>query len=145
MHPQIELMPRILKRLKKQPSTALFLLSYWFRDKYQSKFPSVIKQMDFGPSEMTLIEGRSMHKHLLKLSPGNHIDVLMTDMRMAWNNSDLSLLNQVKIWRKRNSGLSIMVDYLKIFDIQIDDLMNDRPQINIANAMVWVNDMGGKI
>ncbi|KAA6323748.1 MAG: hypothetical protein EZS28_054277, partial [Streblomastix strix] len=37
-----------------------------------------------------------------------------------------------------------MADYMRINEIQIDELMNDRPDIHIVNAMAWVNDMGGK-
>ncbi|KAA6369382.1 MAG: hypothetical protein EZS28_035091, partial [Streblomastix strix] len=47
-------------------------------------------------------------------------------------------------WRKRRQGLSIMADYMRINDIEIDELMNDRPDVHIVNAMAWANDMGGK-
>ncbi|KAA6393353.1 MAG: hypothetical protein EZS28_011121 [Streblomastix strix] len=72
---------RVLKRLKKLPSTAFFLLPSWCRDKYQSMFPTVINQLDLGPCEMTLIEDISMHKHFFKLPLGNLIAVLMTSQR----------------------------------------------------------------
>ncbi|KAA6393461.1 MAG: hypothetical protein EZS28_011007 [Streblomastix strix] len=85
LHPLIELILRVLKRLKKQPETALFLLPNWCRNKYQSIFPSVISQLDLEACLMTLIEGRTKHKHLFKLPPGNLITVLKSSMPIMSN------------------------------------------------------------
>ncbi|KAA6356520.1 MAG: hypothetical protein EZS28_047954 [Streblomastix strix] len=53
--------------------------------------------------------------------------------------------SNLEAWRKRRQGLSIIVDYMMINDIKIDELMNDRPDSHIVNAMAWVNDMGRNV
>jgi hypothetical protein len=60
IHPPIELIPRILKKMKMEPSTALFLMPEWCKDKYRALFPTVINEMNLGPCNLVLEMGKSM-------------------------------------------------------------------------------------
>jgi hypothetical protein len=42
LHPPIELIPRVLKKMKQEQSTALFLLPNWCLEKFKLMFPQII-------------------------------------------------------------------------------------------------------
>ncbi|KAA6356539.1 MAG: hypothetical protein EZS28_047933, partial [Streblomastix strix] len=85
LHPPIELIPRILKKMKLEPSTALFLLPDWCLMKFKLLFPRIIQILNLGPTETVLEKGKSLESHQLKLPPGDQLAVLTTSMQLENN------------------------------------------------------------
>ncbi|KAA6399140.1 MAG: hypothetical protein EZS28_005337 [Streblomastix strix] len=47
-------------------------------------------------------------------------------------------------WRKRRQGLTLMCQYIKLRNIKSEQLIAERPDIHVVNAMAWINELGGK-
>ncbi|KAA6369278.1 MAG: hypothetical protein EZS28_035196 [Streblomastix strix] len=52
LHPPIELIPRVLKKLKMEPATALFIQPKWSLDKFRALVSTIIYEIDLGKTEM---------------------------------------------------------------------------------------------
>ncbi|KAA6377262.1 MAG: hypothetical protein EZS28_027210 [Streblomastix strix] len=48
-------------------------------------------------------------------------------------------------WRKRRQGLTLMSQYIKLRNIKSEQLIAERPDIHVVNAMAWINELGAKI
>ncbi|KAA6386079.1 MAG: hypothetical protein EZS28_018390, partial [Streblomastix strix] len=99
LHPPIELIPRVLKKLKMEPAAALFILPKWSLDKFRALVPTIIYEIDLGKAEMILEKGKSLDKLNLKLPPGNLSALLLTSIQLEnsyienWRNQ-LDLINK---------------------------------------------------
>ncbi|KAA6401491.1 MAG: hypothetical protein EZS28_002974 [Streblomastix strix] len=47
-------------------------------------------------------------------------------------------------WRKRRQRLTLMSQYIKLRNIKSEQLIAERPDIHVVNAMAWINELEGK-
>ncbi|KAA6355963.1 MAG: hypothetical protein EZS28_048510 [Streblomastix strix] len=67
----------------------------------------------------------------------------MFTQKIVFVGSERNSLNW-ETWRKRGTGLTIMAEFMKENNITIDMLLFERPDINIINALCWINEQGDK-
>ncbi|KAA6389423.1 MAG: hypothetical protein EZS28_015052 [Streblomastix strix] len=91
LHPPIEQIPKVLKKLKMEPAAALFILSKWSLDKFRTLVPMIIYEIDPVKAEMILEKGKSLDKLNLKLLLGNLSIPLLTRRPGGKEDKDLNL------------------------------------------------------
>ncbi|KAA6390179.1 MAG: hypothetical protein EZS28_014295 [Streblomastix strix] len=159
IHPPIEQIPRILKKMKMEPSTALFLMPEWCKVKYRALFPTVINEINLGPCNLVLEMRKSMTRLQLKLllrqlnccttDKYSTVEQLNRDLAKRVGLSQQSIQQLIlnsnwEIWIKRRTGLTMMAVFMKESNITIDMLLFDCPDLHIVNALSWINAQGGK-
>ncbi|KAA6322046.1 MAG: hypothetical protein EZS28_054477, partial [Streblomastix strix] len=139
LHPPIELIPKVLKKMKLEPSVALFLLPSLCFEKVSAEDGQVTGK----PSTQTTSR-RPISCTNDKYSIGGQLfrdlaaaaGLVRTTIQQMIDNSDW------ETWRKRRAGLNIMARYLKLNEIDSMALLGERPDIHVVNAMAWLNDLG---
>ncbi|KAA6372188.1 MAG: hypothetical protein EZS28_032285, partial [Streblomastix strix] len=135
LHPPIELIPRVLKKMKLEPSMALFLLPIRAEEGQVT-----------GKTSTQITSRRPISCTNDKYSIGEQ---LFRDLAAAAGLAPTTIQQMIdnsnwETWRKRRAGLTIMVRYLKLNEIDSMALLGERPDIHVVNAMAWLNDLGGQ-
>ncbi|KAA6359981.1 MAG: hypothetical protein EZS28_044492 [Streblomastix strix] len=94
LHPPIELIPRVLQKMKLDLSVALFLLQSRCFEKYKQLLSPILQIINFGPTGLVLKKGNPWECHQLKLPPGDQLDELTTSIPLLNNYSETQLQKQ---------------------------------------------------
>ncbi|KAA6373271.1 MAG: hypothetical protein EZS28_031203 [Streblomastix strix] len=125
--------------MKLEPSAVLFLLPSWC-------FENAREGLIIGKSSTQTISRIPIVSTNDKYSIGEQ---LFRDLAAAAGLVPTTIQQNIdnsnwQTWQKRRAGITIMIKYLKLNDIDSMTLLGEIPDIHVGNAMAWLYDLSDK-